>query len=162
MTYSAATGDDWRSPMSHTFNFFEREALAAPEFTAAQAEIVVRERYGIDGAATALGSQQDANFRIVAPEGVFVLKVSNPVFTASDLDAQDRAAAHVARCCGIRVPAPVPGIDGRPIQPVTPAGWSTLARLLTYIEGDTLSTSRYLAPPTMAALGDLAGRTAQA
>jgi 4-aminobutyrate aminotransferase-like enzyme/Ser/Thr protein kinase RdoA (MazF antagonist) len=142
------------------FNFFDRGALAAPAFTTAAAEALVRERYGIDGLATELGSQQDANFRIVSPADTFVLKVSNPAFTAEDLDAQDKAAAHVARSVDILVPAPVPGIDGRTIQPV--GGLSTVARLVTFIEGEPLSDSRYLAPPIVAALGELAGRASHA
>ncbi|WP_284744872.1 aminotransferase [Amycolatopsis sp. RTGN1] len=142
-----------------TFHFAEQEALATPKISAAEAEALARERYGVDGIAEELGSQQDANFRIVASGGTFVLKVSNPAFTADDLDAQDRAAAHVARHCGIRAPEPVPGIDGRTIQP---AGESTVARLVTYIDGDSLGAARYLAPPVVAALGELAGRTSAA
>ena len=148
--------------MSTTFNFFENAALAAPAFSTGQAENLVRERYGLDGVATVLGSQQDANFRIVSPAGTFVLKVSNPAFGADDLEAQDQAAAHVARCSGIRVPSPVPGVDGRVIQPVTLASGSTVARLVTYIDGKPLGTGAYLAPPIVAALGDLTGRTSGA
>lgn len=142
------------------FNFFDREALAAPAFTTTAAEALVRERYGIDGLATELGSQQDANFRIVSPAGTFVLKISNPAFTAEDLDAQDKAAAHVAGSVDILVPTPVPGIDGCTVQPVD--GLSTVARLVTFIEGASLSDSQYLAPPIVAALGELAGRTSHA
>ena len=145
-----------------SFNFVVQEALRAPAITTAQAEALVRERYGIDGAATELGSQQDANFKITAESAEFVLKVSNPAFTADDLDAQDQAAAHVARCVEIRVPTPVAGVDGRTIQPVTLDGQPTVARLVTFIEGDSLSAADYLAPPIVAALGDLAGRTSRA
>jgi 4-aminobutyrate aminotransferase-like enzyme/Ser/Thr protein kinase RdoA (MazF antagonist) len=144
------------------FNFFEQVAMAAPALSTATAENLVRERYGVDGVATALGSQQDANFRIVSPAGTFVLKVSNPAFTADDLDAQDKAAAHVAGSVEIRVPQPVPGVDGQTIQQVKLDEGSTVARLVTYIEGDSLSDSAYLAPPIVAALGDLAGRTSRA
>lgn len=148
--------------MSTGFNFFDQVALTAPSFSTAQAEALVRERFGIDGTATELGSQQDANFLIVSAAGTFVLKVSNPAFTADDLDAQDRAAAHVARSTDIRVPVSVPGLDGHPIQPVTVAGQSTVARLVSYLDGEPLSDSAYLAPPIVAALGDLAGRAARA
>ncbi|MFJ1767024.1 aminotransferase [Amycolatopsis sp. NPDC088138] len=141
--------------------FFDQESLTTPKLSAADAETLVRERYGVDGVAEELGSQQDANFRIVSPAGTFVLKVSNPAFTAEDLDAQDRAAVHVARS-GILAPSPVPGLDGRTVQPVELPGLSTVARLVTYLEGASLSTSRYLAPPVVAALGDLAGRTSRA
>jgi len=149
--------------MSNTFNFFEQEALPTPQISAAQAEALVRERFGIDGVASELGSQQDANFRIQSPSGSFVLKVSNPAFTAADLDAQDRAAAHVAKHeSDILVPLPVTGIDGATIQPVALDGRSTAARLVTYVEGDVLSLSQYLAPAIVASLGDLAGRTSRA
>ncbi|MEU8635338.1 aminotransferase [Amycolatopsis sp. NPDC048633] len=143
-----------------TFHFAEQDALAAPALAAADAEALVRERYGLDGVAEELGSQQDANFKIGTPSGTYVLKVSNPAFTAADLDAQDRAAAHVARCSGVRVPVAVPGLDGRTIQPVT--GPATVARLVTYLDGDSLSAARYLAPPVVAELGELAGRVSGA
>src|ERR1700741_1429313 len=146
--------------MSTGFNFFDQESLAAPELATGPAEAWVRERYGIDCVAAELGSQQDANFRITSPAGTFVLKVSNPAFTADDLDAQDRAAEHVARCTELRVPWAVAGVHGRLTQPVDEL--STVARLVTYLDGEPLSTARYLAPPIVAALGDLAGRTAGA
>ena len=149
--------------MLHTFDFFEQEALPTPDVSVAQAEAILRERFGIDGVASELGSQQDANFRIDSPSGAFVLKVSNPAFTAADLDAQDAAAAHVARCePDILVPSPVPGIDDATIQPVLLGDRSTVARLVTYVEGDVLSVSQYLAPAIVTSLGDLAGRTSRA
>lgn len=149
--------------MSTGFSFFEHDALPTPQVSAAQAEKLVRERYGIDGVASELGSQQDANFMIESSSGSFVLKVSNPAFNAEDLDAQDRAAAHVAQCeKEIRVPIPVPGTDGATIAPVTFDGHSTVARLVTYVEGDVLSDSDYLAPAIVASLGELAGRTSRA
>lgn len=149
--------------MAHGFDFFEQEALPAPEIPAARAELYARERYGVDGTATELGSQQDANFLIEAPTGRYVLKVSNPAFTAADLTAQDLAAAHVAACeSGVRVPSPVPGRDGRSVQPVSLGERSTVMRLVTFLDGEVLSAARYLAPSVVAALGDLAGRTSRA
>ena len=149
--------------MTSSFNFFERGALPSPEITRAQAEELARTRFGIEGRAVELGSQQDANFRIDADGEAFVLKVSNPAFGAEDLDAQDRAAAHVAALePGIQVPEPVPGLDGSTLQPVDLGGESTTARLVRYVDGRMLSDSHYLAPPIVAALGELAGRTARA
>lgn len=146
-----------------SFDFFEQGALPAPEIPVARAELLARERFGVDGAATGLGSQQDANFLIDAPGGRYVLKLSNPAFTAADLTAQDRAAAHLAaREPGVRVPSPVPGRDGRPIQPVSLGERSAVMRLVTFLDGEVLSTARYLAPSVVASLGDLAGRTSRA
>ena len=149
--------------MSTSFSFFERGALPSPEISSAEAEELARVRFGVHGRATELGSQQDANFRIDAGDGSYVLKVSNPAFGAADLGAQDRAAAHVAGVePDILVPQPVPGLDGATLQPVIAGGQPTTARLVRYVEGRMLSESAYLAPPVVAALGDLAGRTTRA
>jgi 4-aminobutyrate aminotransferase-like enzyme/Ser/Thr protein kinase RdoA (MazF antagonist) len=149
--------------MSTSFNFFERGALPRPEVSPAEAEELVRTRFGVEGRAVELGSQQDANFRIDTDAETFVLKVSNPAFGAGDLDAQDRAAAHVAALePDVLVPEAVPGVDGRTLQPTDVGGEPTTARLVRYVEGRMLSESAYLAPPIVAALGDLAGRTTRA
>ena len=149
--------------MSTSFNFFERGALPRPEVSPAEAEELVRTRFGVEGRAVELGSQQDANFRIDTDAEAFVLKVSNPAFGAGDLDAQDRAAAHVGALePEVLVPEAVPGVDGRTLQPIEVGGEPTTARLVRYVEGRMLSESAYLAPPIVAALGDLAGRTTRA
>ncbi|MEU4292865.1 aminotransferase [Kribbella sp. NPDC026596] len=146
--------------MTQSFNFFEQPSLPVPEISVVQAEEFVRTTYGVEGTATELGSQQDANFLI---SGKYVLKVSNAAFTREDLAAQDQAAAHVARSePDIQVPTALAGLDGSTVQPVVLAGRSTHARLVTFVPGDVLSASRYLAPEVVAALGDLAGRTCRA
>src|SRR5262245_13837669 len=127
------------------FNFFERDALPTPAVSTELAASLVRERYGVDGTVTELGSQQDANFLVDVAPGRFVAKVSNPAFAAADLAAQDLAAAHVARRePDIRVPSAVPGIDGATVQPVALDGLSTAMRLVTFVDGEVLSTCRYL------------------
>ena len=125
-----------------TFELAEQDALTSAALAAAERQArwpgALRHRRR---APTELGSQQDANFRIASDAGTFVLKVSNPAFAAEDLDAQDQAAAHVAEHTGIAVPVPVPGTDGRTIQPVQLGDQSTVARLVTYVDGDVLSAS---------------------
>ncbi|MEV0802031.1 aminotransferase [Kribbella sp. NPDC050281] len=149
--------------MTQSFNFFEEAALPAPEITVAQALEYVRETYGIEGEVTELGSQQDANFLVGAAATKYVLKVSNAAFTREDLAAQDLAAAQVAqREPDIQVPVAVPGADGSTVQRVTLGGRPTYARLVTFVPGDVLSNSSYLAPEVVAALGDLAARTSRA
>lgn len=144
---------------SPSFSFFDTESLPAPRLSPAEAENLVRELYGIDCIATELGSQQDANFLITAAAGQLVLKVSNPAFTAADLDAQNRAAAHVHRCDPtIRIPMPVVSRDEQTVVPVHVDRVSTVARLVTYVEGDGLATSSYLAPDVLTALGALSAR----
>ncbi|WP_371402763.1 aminotransferase [Kribbella sp. NBC_00662] len=149
--------------MTHTFNFFEEAVLPAPEITVAQAAEYVRATYGIEGQVTELGSQQDANFLVSSADAQYVLKVSNPAFTREDLTAQDLAAARVARVePDIQVPVAVPGPDGSTVQSVALGGRPTYARLVTFVAGDVLSDSSYLAPEIVAALGDLAARTSRA
>jgi 4-aminobutyrate aminotransferase-like enzyme/Ser/Thr protein kinase RdoA (MazF antagonist) len=149
--------------MTQPFNFFEQTALPGPEITVAQAAQYVRETYGIEGEVTNLGSQQDANFLVDAAAAKYVLKVSNAAFSREDLAAQDLAAAHVAwHEPDIQVPVAVPGPDGSTVQPVSLGGRPTYARLVTFVPGDVLSDSRYLAPEIAAALGELAARTSRA
>lgn len=149
--------------MTQPFNFFEEAALPAPEIMVTQAAEYVRATYGIEGEVTELGSQQDANFLVDAADARYVLKVSNAAFTREDLAAQDLAAAQVARHePDIQVPVAVPGPDGSTVQPVMPGGRPTYARLVSFVAGDVLSDSSYLAPEIVAALGDLAARTSRA
>lgn len=146
-----------------TFDFTEHDGLATPAVSPAQAEALVRERFGLVGTCVALGSQQDANFRVDTADGRYVLKVSHPAFAAADLAAQDRAAAHLAaREPELEVPVAVPGVDGAALQPVEVDGVATTARLVRYVEGRMLSDAGHLAPAVVAALGDLAGRTVRA
>lgn len=149
--------------MTQSFNFFEQESLPIPEISVAQARQFVRETYGIEGTVIELGSQQDANFLVDAPAGKYVLKVSNAAFTHADLDAQDQAAAQVARQePDIQVPTALPGLDGSTVQPVLLGDRPTHARLVTFVAGDVLSAGQYLAPEVIAQLGRLAGRTSRA
>ncbi len=149
--------------MSRSFNFFETGALPVPKVPAARAESFARDLFGVAGTATELGSQQDANFLIEAPCGRYVLKVSNPAFTARDLAAQDLAAAHIARRePGVEVPVPLEGLNGGTVQEVSLDGAATAVRLVRFVEGEVLSRGGHLSPAVVTALGDLAGRASRA
>ncbi|MER7251234.1 hypothetical protein [Kribbella sp. NPDC000426] len=108
--------------MTQHFDFFEEAALPAPQITAQQAAAYVRATYGVDGDATELGSQQDANFLIDQQGTRYVLKVSNAAFTREDLAAQDRRpprspCTSPASSCPWRSPAPT----ARPSSPSSSA-----------------------------------------
>ena len=138
-------------------------AAPAPDLPLAAARFLVAERWGIAGTPTVLGSHEDANFRIDGPTGAYVLKVSNPAVTEAELDAQERAAAHLAACePALLVPASVPGLDGRTLQPVEVGGRPAVMRLMSFLPGGSLSESRYLAPAVVEGLGDLTGRVSRA
>ncbi|HEX7425860.1 MAG TPA: hypothetical protein VF328_02405, partial [Mycobacterium sp.] len=76
------------------FNFLEEPELPAPQVTEAQAEQIVAEHYGLQARAKSLGSQQDRNFVIHGETNdiLGVLKIANPAFNATELEAQDLAA----------------------------------------------------------------------
>ena len=84
--------------MGRPFDFFEAAELPVPAITAAQAESIAAEHFGLRASATALGSNQDANFLLRTPiaEPIGVLKIANPAFTRLELEAQDAAAAEAS------------------------------------------------------------------
>ena len=139
------------------FDFFEAAELPVPSVTAAQAEAIAAEHFGLTAVATPLGSQQDVNFLMQASgEPVGVLKIANPAFSRTELEAQDAAAAFIADGEGLRTArntdsaAKIADVDG------------LLARVITYLPGGTLSGDGYLRPAQVAALGEVAGRTCRA
>lgn len=137
------------------FNFLVQPALPAAQITESQAAELLADRYGSRGEVTSLGSQQDCNF-LVSEQGdpVAVLKIANPAFTETELAAQDAAAELIARTHpDLRVATPLPTRDGEAPQGV---------RLLPFLAGGTLTERDYLTPPTVAAMGDLAGRVSRA
>lgn len=137
------------------FNFLVQPALPAAQITESQAAELLADRYGSRGEVTSLGSQQDCNF-LVSEQGdpVAVLKIANPAFTETELAAQDAAAELIARTHpDLRVATPLPTRDGEAPQGV---------RLLPFLAGGTLTERGYLTPPTVAAMGDLAGRVSRA
>ena len=77
--------------MSEPFDFFQAGELPAPVVSVPDAVAIARDHFGLAVTATALGSQQDANFllRGATGEPVGVLKVANPAFGRVEIEAQD-------------------------------------------------------------------------
>jgi 4-aminobutyrate aminotransferase-like enzyme/Ser/Thr protein kinase RdoA (MazF antagonist) len=143
------------------FDFFAFPTLANPLVTPERAREVAQQRYGRDGGVTPLGSQQDYNVRIDAAgdDVVTVLKIANPVFAVSELEAQNDAMAWVGSRAGtVEVPAVLPDLDGRSMSAVEIAGESCLVRLVTYVDGEPLAAAAYLSLSTLTGLGDVAAR----
>ncbi|WP_395298105.1 aminotransferase [Kitasatospora hibisci] len=147
-------------------DFFARKALPAPRITADDADRIAAESFGLTVRADPLGSQQDTNFLLHHDAGapVAVLKIANPAFGPTEIEAQDTAADLIAGAhpelrvatvlrdrAGDRRSATVPTTDG----PVT-------ARLLRYLPGGALSGPHHLPPRTVAAMGAIAGRVSAA
>ncbi|KAA0961548.1 aminotransferase [Microbacterium sp. ANT_H45B] len=136
----------------------EETGLVRPDVTAADATLIARECYGVDAAATELGSNQDRNFVLVEPDGArSVLRVDNPVFGDETRDAQ-HAALDAYRAAGVAVPAVLPGLDGALTQ-----RWRGFAvRRSEFADGEALVDAGYLAPVVLAEFGTLAAASVTA
>lgn len=81
-----------------TIDFFAEDALPAPHIAPAEAELIAAEHLDMTARAQALGSQQDANFLLHADDGTpaTILKIANPAFGTTEIEAQDAAADLIA------------------------------------------------------------------
>lgn len=143
-------------------DFFEAAALPAPRVDEAWARRVAHESFGMDAVAHELGSNQDANFLMRTPAGkpVAVLKVSNPAFGPAEISVQDAAADRIAAACpDLRIAQVLRADDGavRRATVATPDG-PAVARLIRFLDGGTLYDKGYLAPRSVARLGEVAAR----
>ncbi|GAB3668203.1 aminotransferase [Nocardioides korecus] len=137
--------------------------LPAPQVDADWAVRTVAAHFGGLGrevVARGLGSNQDANFLLTSPAGepVAVLKVSNPVFTLAEVEAQDRAADAIAAARpDLRVAQVLRGSDGAALRAFvdTPDG-PAVARLVRFLGGGTLADRGHLSRAVVARLGELA------
>ena len=118
------------------FNFLEEPGLPGPQVTEAQAEQLVAEHYGLRARATLLGSNQDCNFVIhgETDEILGVLKIANPAFNATELEAQDVAADRIADAePSLRIAVPLPNMAGEKCTAITGLLQGTAyVRLLRY------------------------------
>ncbi|MFI2034416.1 aminotransferase [Streptomyces bottropensis] len=149
-----------------TIDFFTEGALPAPRLTPAEAERIAAEHLGVTARAQALGSQQDANFLLRADDGTpaAILKIANPAFGATEIEAADAAADLIASACpDLRIATVLRRPDGSPRRTtVATDSGPAVARLLRHLPGGTLSGPRHLSPRTVAAMGTIAGRAGTA
>ena len=130
------------------FDFFAAGELPAPSLPAAEVAAIAAAEWGLDVVLEPLGSQQDQNFLARArgdPHTVLgVVKITNPAFTASELAAQDAAAARIAAAWPeLRVATTTVGADGLPRSVIAETSEGALAmRLLQYLPGGTLTGER--------------------
>jgi 4-aminobutyrate aminotransferase-like enzyme/Ser/Thr protein kinase RdoA (MazF antagonist) len=148
------------------FNFLKEPELPAPQVTEAQAEEILAMHYGLRAKARSLGSQQDKNFVVTTVEGdiVGVLKIANPAFSATELEAQDAAAELIADAePSLRIAVPLANLAGEKCTAITGLVEGTAyVRLLRYLPGGTLLETGYLSPTAVAGLGEVAGRVSRA
>ena len=133
------------------FNFLEEPELPGPQVTEAQAEQIVATHYGLSARAKLLGSNQDCNFLIYGADDEIlgVLKIANPAFNATELEAQDVATDLIAEAePSLRISVPLPNAAGEKCTVITGLLEDTAyIRLLRFLPGGTLYQSGYLPPP---------------
>ena len=140
-----------------------RTQLARPDVSIEEAQAILAQHYGLSGDLTELGSQQDRNYRVDTSEGRFVLKIARAEYARAEIEAQNAALRHVAtRPDAPKVPEVMSALSGEEIVAASVREETYQFRLLTYLDGTPLTRRRHLAVETVAALGDLAGRSAVA
>ncbi|MCM0619504.1 aminotransferase class III-fold pyridoxal phosphate-dependent enzyme [Nocardioides bruguierae] len=151
-------------PMAAT----EAASYGRPAITPELAATLVAQRYGLTGAVTELGSQQDRNFLLRpdtgpsgASAGALVFKVFHPATDAAVVHDQVAAMTALASA-GIEAPAPVAAADGTLVQRVALDGADHFAVALRFVEGEQLVDERHLPTHLVTGLASLVARVSRA
>ncbi|MGC1330640.1 aminotransferase [Pseudomonas sp.] len=138
-----------------------RSSQPSPTVSAQRAQVLLRAHYGLHGALTPLGSQQDLNFLVDTIDGRFVLKICHGDYATVELQAQHAALAHLA-AKGLPVPAVRLTVEGCDLLTTTVDERSVQVRLLQYIDGQPLTRLPHLGAELRASLGHLCARVDRA
>jgi 4-aminobutyrate aminotransferase-like enzyme/Ser/Thr protein kinase RdoA (MazF antagonist) len=133
----------------------------APEFDERDAADLSHRLFGVEGTATRLPSERDANFLIsTADAWQFVLKIANATEAHEILDFQHKAIEHLrAHSTHLALPRILPSVNGPQIVRVDGrAGESHFVRLFSYVRGAVLAEVN---PHSDSLLGSLGGRLAE-
>ena len=138
-----------------------RASQPCPILSVAQARALLDQHYGLEGGLQALGSQQDLNFRVDSQQGRYVLKVCHGDYAALELEAQHAALGYLHER-GVPVPAVRAAQSGERLLALEIDGQGVRARVLDYIEGQTLTRLKHMPPRLIAELGALCARVDRA
>ncbi len=132
---------------------------APPQLSAADAERLAREHYGIEARALPLPGERDRNFRLRAADGrEFVLKVVDPAADTATLDCQSAVLRHLADTApGLPVPRLIEARDGRALARGLIAGVSHYVRVVPFMPGE-LAAHRPAEARSLDAIGQALGR----
>ncbi|NER59396.1 phosphotransferase, partial [Pseudomonas sp. MAFF212428] len=131
-----------------------RASLPCPAITREHALALLQEHYGMHGELTSLGSQQDLNFRFGFEGRSYVLKICHGDYAVAELQAQHAAVACLHQQ-GVGAPQVHVGLDGTALRSLAVDGQPIHARVLRYIDGQTLTRVKHFAPGLIAAFGRL-------
>lgn len=141
------------------------DRLLRPRVGVEEAGAIVRDAYGLRAEVRELGSNQDRNF-LITPEadgpdaGRLLLKIDNEAFGDEQIEALNAALERLA-ASGLSVPTPVRSPDGAALVHVPlPDGRTVRARLLRFLEGESLVDDGRLGPAAVSGMGRLAGLVA--
>jgi 4-aminobutyrate aminotransferase-like enzyme/Ser/Thr protein kinase RdoA (MazF antagonist)/murein DD-endopeptidase MepM/ murein hydrolase activator NlpD len=147
--------------MAITFDMLE----LAPRLSAAVAERLARELYGVVGTAASLPSERDQNFRIV-PSDVstgagaetafsrpFVLKVANAKEDGALLRAQRRALEHIGRAFPL-VPRVLHTVAGNTLTEINEGGRTHAVWAVSELDGLPMGTIAHRSSDLLLALGE--------
>jgi 4-aminobutyrate aminotransferase-like enzyme/Ser/Thr protein kinase RdoA (MazF antagonist) len=136
----------------------------APRFDVHSAETLARQAFGVTGRAEPLASERDQNFKILAADGAFVLKIANAVERPDNLDFENAALDHLAaRHPGLAVPRVCRAASGDTIvRAQAPDGREHLARLLCWVPGRVLADVQPHTEAVLKSLGRRVGETNRA
>lgn len=124
----------------------EADSLSAPPpvFSEGEAATLAKRHFGVDGTASKLTSERDANFRIRTAGGPsYVLKLSNPAEERLVTNLQTEALRHVARTDpDLPVQRVFQNTSGT-YEEILPdaAGQPLVLRLFSYLDGEPLHLS---------------------
>ncbi|WP_295476146.1 aminotransferase [uncultured Pseudomonas sp.] len=132
-----------------------RSSLPCPQVSNDQALSLLQAHYGLGGALQGLGSQQDCNLLLDTGAARYVLKICHGDYRREELQAQHAALEHLAGRVGVRVPQVIPARDGETLLSLTLGGQAVHARLLEFIDGQSLGDAGHLGLDVLTALGEL-------
>ena len=117
-----------------------------PAFSAAEVISLAARHYGLEVTLRSLVSERDQNLRMRAADGrEFVFKIANAIEDPQVTDFQIQALLHIAQRVRdenlvVNVPKVVPTLSGEFSITLEQAGKTHVARVVTFLDGEPLST----------------------
>ena len=126
----------------------------SPRFSVDDARRFTQELYGLSAIASPLPSERDQNFLLLTDyQERFVLKIANATEERRLLEAQNAAMAHLGRSLQF-CPRAMPTTAGNEIGSVQSSdGRTHFVRLVSYLPGVPLGSTRYHSPALLRDLG---------
>lgn len=146
---------------------FSKAELSRPNLTSDDAADILGSVYGVKGELRELGSQQDRNFKVSIVNESYVLKISHSEYPRVELEAQNAILQHLGSKTddstdpAFVFPKVIPCSDGNLIGAARVGSENYHVRLLSFIEGETLTARNYLSGSAIESLGALAGCVAR-